>query len=558
MYESFFGLTEAPFSISPDPRYLYTSQQHQEAMAHLRYGIQETGGFVQLTGEVGTGKTTVCRCMLEQLPDNVDVALILNPQISHGELLGTLCSEIGVGYPPDASAKQLLDLLYERLIETFSQGRRTVLVIDEAQMLTWEVLEQIRILTNLETTKQKLLQIILIGQPELNATLSRPDLRQLAQRITARYHLQPLIQSETTEYIKYRLAVASCHRSVFTRNSMRRVHMLSRGVPRLINVICDRAMLGAYTRNKDVVTAPVVTQAGREVLGDESRRRYWRVWWVISGLAAASLLVAFVLRTQWFMIYISPFQSVQFQSSGQHKNPALQAKALTSQGIPMETANVESSKHDVIRRPSVSEFLNNQVVAREEQEALSQLLQAWRIYAGHASQPTCASIEKHYGLRCLQERGTWEDLRILNRVAALALQFQGETVYILLTGMDSDTVRFSNGTGTYRFRTSEIKPYWRGDYLLLWQAPPNGTEVIAEDSEGVDVLWLRQTLNRVLSLEPENIDNASFDVPLKERIMAFQKSNELQVDDKAGVRTLIRLNSIVDPDVPKLQFMSAG
>jgi general secretion pathway protein A len=265
MYESFFGLTEAPFSISPDPRYLYMSQRHQEAMAHLRYGIQEAGGFVQLTGEVGTGKTTICRCMLEQLPDNVDVALILNPQISQNELLATLCDEIRLPYPPDASPKQLLDLLNERLIVSFGQGRRTVLVIDEAQILTRAVLEQIRILTNLETTRRKLLQIILIGQPELNTTVSRSDLRQLSQRITARYHLEPLMKHETAEYIKYRLGVAGCHQTVFTRGAIRRVYKLSQGVPRLINVICDRALLGAYSGNSQKVTAPMVSRAGRAI-----------------------------------------------------------------------------------------------------------------------------------------------------------------------------------------------------------------------------------------------------------------------------------------------------
>lgn len=267
------------------------SERHQEAMAHLRYGIQEAGGFVQLTGEVGTGKTTICRCMLEQLPENVDVALILNPQISHSELLATLCDEIGVSYPPEATPKRLLDLLNERLIENFSRGRRTVLVIDEAQILARTVLEQIRILTNLETTKQKLLQIILIGQPELNTTLSRPDLRQLAQRITAKYHLEPLRKHETAEYIKYRLAVAGCHRPVFSRRAIRRVFKYSHGVPRLINVICDRALLGAYSANSDTVSAAMVSRAGREVFGRQSpsHRRYW--WWGSAAAVACALAV---------------------------------------------------------------------------------------------------------------------------------------------------------------------------------------------------------------------------------------------------------------------------
>jgi general secretion pathway protein A len=278
MYTSYFGLSEAPFSISPDPRFLYMSKRHREAMAHLIYGIEEGGGFVQLTGEVGTGKTTLCRCLLLQLPDHVNVALILNPQISHAELLATLCDELKIEYPKDSTPIKILNTLNEHLLETYAEGKRTVLIIDEAQLLTRSVLEQIRILTNLETTKQKLLQIILIGQPELSEMLDREDLSQLSQRITARYHLQPLNLQDTREYVKYRLTVVGCNRRLFSKPALRRIYKYSRGVPRLINVICDRAMLGAYTRNEKKVSAPVVRKAAREVLGDTLRHRT-RTWW---------------------------------------------------------------------------------------------------------------------------------------------------------------------------------------------------------------------------------------------------------------------------------------
>ena len=278
MYASFFGLSEVPFSIAPDPRFLYMSKRHREAMAHLVYGIREGGGFVQLTGEVGTGKTTLCRCMLMQLPDKVEVALILNPQISHSELLATLCDEIGIEYPRGESPVNLLKILNEHLLEAYADGRRTVLIIDEAQLLTRAVLEQVRILTNLETTRQKLLQIILIGQPELSETLGRDDLRQLSQRITARYHLEPLNLQDTREYVKHRLAVAGCKLKVFSNSALRRVYKYSGGVPRLINVICDRALLGAYTRNEKSVSAPVLRKAAQEVLGESLRHRT-RTWW---------------------------------------------------------------------------------------------------------------------------------------------------------------------------------------------------------------------------------------------------------------------------------------
>lgn len=287
MYTSFFGLSEAPFSIAPNPRFLYMSKRHREAMAHLIYGIEEGGGFVQLTGEVGTGKTTLCRSLLSQLPEHVNVALILNPQISHAELLATLCDELKVEYPKYVTPIKILNTLNEHLLKTYAEGKRTVLIIDEAQLLTRTVLEQIRILTNLETTKQKLLQIILIGQPELAEMLDREDLSQLSQRITARYHLQPLNLQGTREYVKYRLTVVGCNRRVFSNRALRRIYKYSRGVPRLINVICDRAMLGAYTRNEKRVSAPVVRKAAREVLGDTLRHRT-RTWW-------ASVVILFVV-----------------------------------------------------------------------------------------------------------------------------------------------------------------------------------------------------------------------------------------------------------------------
>ncbi|MBI5612210.1 MAG: AAA family ATPase, partial [Gammaproteobacteria bacterium] len=256
MYTRFFGLTENPFALPPDPGYLYLGQAHQEALAHLRYGIEQGGGFVQLTGEVGTGKTLLVRAVVERLPENVDVALILYPILSVFEFVAAICDELRVSYPAGTtSIKDLIDALNAHLLKSHADGRRTVLVIDEAQNLSREVLEQVRLLTNLETTKQKLLQIVLIGQPELDGLLAQRDLRQLAQRITARYRLTSLTRRETCDYILHRCRVAGAKTPLFSRAALRWVHMLSNGVPRLINVICDRALLGAYAGGKSVVDA---------------------------------------------------------------------------------------------------------------------------------------------------------------------------------------------------------------------------------------------------------------------------------------------------------------
>ncbi len=297
IYTAHFGLTEAPFSLTPDPRYLYMSERHREGLAHLLYGIQQPGGFVQLTGEVGTGKTTLCRCLLEQLPPEVDAALVLNPRLSVVEFLATLCDELHVVYPSETpSVKVLVDALHRYLLDAHARGRRTVLIIDEAQNLSADVLEQVRLLTNLETAAEKLLQIILIGQPELIRLLEGRRLRQLAQRITARYHLAPFSTRDACAYIRHRVRVAGGGRDLFTRAAMRSVRRVTGGVPRLINVICDRALLGAYAYDRRCVDAATVRRAGREVRGMlSSERRQERLAWAIAlavvGLAALGLAI---------------------------------------------------------------------------------------------------------------------------------------------------------------------------------------------------------------------------------------------------------------------------
>lgn len=547
MYASSFGLTEAPFSISPDPRYLYMSQRHQEAMAHLRYGIQESGGFILLTGEVGTGKTTICRSLLEQLPENIDVAVILNPQIGEGELLAVLCDEIGVSYPTDATLKQLLDLLNEKLIETFSRGRRTVLVIDEAQMLTREVLEQVRILTNLETTTQKLLQIILIGQPELNTMLSRSDLRQLAQRITARYHLQSLTREETAQYIKYRLGVAGCHRALFSRTALRRVFRYSRGVPRLINLICDRAMLGAYSRESDKVTGVVASHAAREVLGRETRGH--GIWWWLGGLSIAAVLLLTATRLQWFRVEIPILQNIEARLGSESIEHDTDTGAASPSVAPQAVSAPAPDRSNSVS--SLVDVLNDTDAARSEHEALVRLLTAWGIGTG-SPDLSCSKVETIYGLRCLKEQGDWETVQALNRVVTLKISYDDTVVYPLLTGLDSETVTFTDIDSVYNIKRSELDSYWQGEFLLLWRGPPVGADSISEDSQGVAVLWLRQILSRLPNAQSPEIDDIYFDTSLKEKVMAFQETNYLRVDGVAGPRTIIRLHNIVEPDVPKL------
>ncbi len=285
MYAQHFGLKELPFSIAPDPRYLFMSEQHREALAHLLYGVSTDGGFVLLTGEVGTGKTTVCRCLLEQIPENVNLAFIVNPKVTVVELLATICDELQILYPFGcASVKMFVDAINTYLLAAHAQGEKTVLLIDEAQNLKPSVLEQVRLLTNLETNQQKLLQIIMIGQPELRDILSKPEMTQLSQRITARYHIGPLSKEDVAAYVNHRLSTAGATHTIFPKAAMKKVHRLSKGIPRLVNVICDRALLGAYVNGQYEVDKKVLARAAAEVLGLPPPRRRRRLKWAVAGL----------------------------------------------------------------------------------------------------------------------------------------------------------------------------------------------------------------------------------------------------------------------------------
>lgn len=327
MYLDFFGLKEFPFSIAPDPRYLYMSERHREALAHLLFGVGGQGGFVVLTGEVGTGKTTICRCFLGQVPETTDVAFVINPKLSAHELLASICDELKIEYGDGATIKTLNDEINRYLLTAHARGRHTVLVVDEAQNLSVDVLEQLRLLTNLETSEKKLLQIILLGQPELRSLLAQPELRQLAQRVTARYHLDALNRLEVGAYLKCRLAVAGRTSSVFTQGAIRKLYRLSGGIPRLINLIADRALLGAYASHSEFVDPVHVKQAFREIKGEQNMDPTWLRWAKLSALPVTAIV--FSLGAWW--MYQSFYSNI----------PLIDAVALAEQQSEAQAPSVQ-------------------------------------------------------------------------------------------------------------------------------------------------------------------------------------------------------------------------
>ncbi|MEW8499942.1 MAG: AAA family ATPase, partial [Candidatus Thiodiazotropha taylori] len=374
MFQDYFGIAEDPFAITPDPKYLFLSERHRNGFAHLLYGVTQGGGFVQLTGEVGTGKTLLCRKLLAQLPRAVDVAFVFNPRLSPLELVATICDELRVLYPLGCSSiKEIVDFLNAYLLESHAQGRRTVVIIDEAQNLSFESLEQIRLLTNLETSSEKLLQIILVGQPELRSLLNRPELRQLAQRVTARYHLTPLSRSETRAYILHRLKVAGLERPLFTDGAIRRVYKLSGGIPRLINILCSRGMLAAYGKRKGQVSRSMLSQVARELRGEVGLASRFPSWgWMMAGVSATLLVLALLPQVDLFRLVAEPSheaQIVEQQQSQQLQQPQPLQQSREPQQ-PQEPLQVEQPKQisEVEQQPAadpVSGAIVEQAVAAE-------------------------------------------------------------------------------------------------------------------------------------------------------------------------------------------------
>ncbi|MGH8584352.1 MAG: ExeA family protein, partial [Gammaproteobacteria bacterium] len=431
MYLAHFGLSESPFSLTPDPRYLYLGARHSEGLAHLLFGLSEAGGFVQLTGEIGTGKTTLCRTLLEQLPEAVDVAFILNPRVTDTELLATICTELGITHGPRSwSAAALVDRLHRYLLQAHEHARRTVLVIDEAQNLTNPVLEQVRLLTNLETTRDKLLQIILIGQPELLQLLARHDLRQVAQRITARYHLLPFSRYEAFDYIAHRMRLAGGDAEVFTYPARWVIFRAARGVPRLINVYCDRALLGAYVRERPRVTAGIARRAVREVEGGQlaALRRPRRRW------MAAGALGLVLAALGWFYTPSPLLTSVI--AGNRPAEPAIRPAPAVPQTAPQPG-------EDALK---LRQFLTRLDTQGDETSALAQLFRRWAIEDASAS--SCAAAAAH-SLACLSGQATWQAIQLLDLPVVLELRHTlGDARYATLTGRGEAGLELAIGAQT--------------------------------------------------------------------------------------------------------------
>ncbi len=563
MYASFFGLQHEPFSIAPDPRFLYMSERHREALAHLMYGIRGNGGFVLLTGEIGAGKTTVCRAFLDQVPADCEVAYIFNPKLTVHELLKAVCDEFGVTAPaagtPGVTVQDYVEPLNRHLLATHAAGRKSILIIDEAQNLEAEVLEQLRLLTNLETAERKLLQIILIGQPELRDMVARPELEQLAQRIVARCHLGALSAAETAQYVLHRMRVAGLGAaSPFTARQLVQIHKLTGGVPRRINLLCDRSLLGAYSRGQAQVDGTVVRSAANEVFDARAARRARRaderrdvgrqlIWG--GGIATVAVLVGF-FSSAWLAGELGRRGEGTTRETSQPSTPA-STPALAGAAMAAPAGAQDASGAAPARALGAAETISGWP---DEAAALRRLAKMWgpELAAGEG----CEAARRQ-GVVCYRAQASLVLARQLDRPALIRLPAgNGASSPVLLLGLDEQQALLQGPDGRLRVPLARLATLWRGDYLTLWRAPDgyvaNGASLQAAPVQA----WLDETLQRVPGLA-DVAASAAQETRLPARLQAFQVAQGLQPDGRIGPVTLMRLNQAAGVAEPRLELAAA-
>jgi len=574
IYNDYFGLRDSPFSIAPNPQYLYMSDRHREALAHLMYGIQGDGAFILLSGEVGTGKTTICRCLLEQIPNQVDTAFILNPKLTAAELLAAACDDLKIDYPENASIKVLTDQINAYLLGAHANNRQTVLIIDEAQNLSIEVLEQLRLLTNLETNQRKLLQIILLGQPELLELLSRPELRQLSQRITARFHLDALNRDEISAYIKHRLVVAGAKGTFFPKPAIDRIYKISQGIPRVINLICDRSLLGAYSEGELQIGPKIVAKAAKEILGTEPRPLInWQ------RIAIGSMTVLTIV-TVGFLSFVSTHDMFEFNSeldSTTHSRVE-PSKQKPSEKIVVPLAQTESLQQTEQIQPvssriridppqitpnslalaeptsSLSEGNRTNFTALElvrghdfAKAALNDLIKLWGVDLTDPDTATC-DLAETIGLFCFTSIAGLNEMNDFDRPVVINLSNQWYT----LEQLDRTSARLRVGDIAHQVRITELLDAWSGNFTLLWRAPPGNPAPLSRGDRGPAVDWLVNRLAMINGQSSSSNPGYIFDNNLESKVKQFQLSTGLTPDGIAGVKTWIKINDADDVNTPKL------
>ena len=608
MFGQFFDIDESAFSIAPNPKYLYLSKQHEEALAHLVYGVTRKSGFVCLTGDIGTGKTTICRCMFEQLPENTDIAFVVNPKVSSLELLATICDELKLGSSAfqQIGIKEYVNKLHTYLIKVHAQGRNTVLIIDEAQNLSIDALEQIRALTNLETNEQKLLQIILIGQPELKTLLAKPELEQVNQRITARFHIGPLSLNETNHYINHRLLVAGSKKEIFTADNIKQIYKYTKGVPRRINILCDRVLLGAYTMRKNKISSQIIKQSAEEVFDVVPAHGS-----VVSKALAASVFALLisgvaVFAYQNYPIDLQPKQSlssvllendsavvlnadeekaytgdikdtvkidisaegvkelelnpvvdvakkqvIEKKTNYVAKLPNKQSKqASTVKNETVNTAilktksNIKSNTNLNAASTTNSKSANQQVLQFTSYgKAYQQLFRLWGISYSSSDVAPCEYAANNK-LQCYQAKGDINNIISLNRPVLLkSKEVEVGPNYIVVVSIEGNHA-VVNEKGDYQLvAISEVEANWSGEFEMLWRPLKLGVTNISPGQTGQAIALLDAKLAKFQGRESSASQPFVYSKDLVDQVRAFQIANKLPPDGVVGPITQIHFNN---------------
>lgn len=554
MYKSFYGLSESPFSISPNPKFFYLSTHHREALSMLKHGIAESGGFVLFTGEVGTGKTVILRTLIREMPNNIDKAVIFDPDLSLIEMLETICHEFCIDFEIGSSKRVLIEKISSFLTSNYQKGRRAILMIDEAQHLSDEVIEQVRLLTNIETDNQKLLQVILIGQPELQDKLRQQHMRQIAQRITSRFHLLPLSINELDSYIRFRMQSAGCVQVVFSQGAISELYKASNGIPRVINVMADRALLAAFIDKSHIVEAKHMRKAIHDVLGTNdvltNLKGVFKKGPSLSTVVNFSILsilmvcAGFLLGKLYFSYFVTDSNNrVELikQLKGDPVIISLQQeyKSLTDSHTGIEQIKREQSRYSA----GVS---NNQF----EEDSWSSLMRVWGFTTNQDNvdiENDCQMI-KNKGFRCLHEKASLDDIEKYNVPVALQLMDKKLTPFyaVLIKLNNKYAVLLMDGrewTVTRQWLESSME----GDFRLIWPLPL-GLDSISSSSSNEAQMTLAKMLNNFDG--DQNYVFKGWNTNFTNKIKKFKKSFGLSVDGKVGVDTLWALLPYTETEHP--------
>ena len=547
IYLQHFGLKREPFSIVPDPGFLYPSNHHRQAVAHLKYGLDREGGFILLTGEVGTGKTTLTRTILKRMPAHIRVAYVLNSKLNVTDLLASICDELAIELPSDLAetrglsfSKICIDALNKDLLKAHAEGKKTLIVIEEAQNLSPDILETLRLLSNLETNTHKLLHILLVGQPELLDTLAQKELRQLNQRVVSRFHLLPLDKDDVANYVNHRLHRAGAKGALFDHACIAVLFRLTGGVPRLINLVCQHSLLATYSTGAKTVSPKLVKEAAVEILGTRNAtndsNRPFIILTVLLVLSAA-LMIGFGKQAEVVEASVMDVEPSADRRPSANRKPS--ADRQPSEDV-KPIANVEPV---AAPKPAVSPFTS--------------LFKLWSVDASEVYSEegfTAQAIDNRLRAEKLSP-AQLDDLVKINRPGVVWIKpTSGNSSLegIMLVGLNSTSVFLRGASGEITLSREQFLSSWSGSYLYLWQPPKSFNVLQVGDRNPQAVSWLQDRLAIVDQRSERIITGGRYTAAIAEKVVSFQAQQGLKADGVVGRETIIRLNQLANLQIPRL------